>query len=148
MASSGTDQRVSLELVDLETARQDLRVVWTKWIEPQIRRGQHLIFELRLCKHSDRQRRLVWSIMTDLSKQLDWGPQKLRFTPHGWANFITASLDGQDMVPDMNGTGLVSVGRSKSISEMTRAELSLVIDAAQAFGTNHGVRWSPTSLGR
>ena len=80
------------------------------------------------------QNNLMWSCLTDLANQIKWCGKKM--TPEGWKDFITAHIDGQDIV------------RGKSTSQMTIAEMTEVIERCHAFGTLQGVNWSPTSLGR
>jgi hypothetical protein len=57
--------------------------------------------------------------------------------------------DGR-MVPSVHFAKrqFVALANGKSTSDMTIAEMTAVIDLAHAFGTNRGVQWSPTSLGR
>jgi hypothetical protein len=91
------------------------------------------------------QNRLMWACLTDLSEQVKWFGKNL--TREGWKDFITAHLNGQELVPNMDGTGFVALGKGKSTSDMTIAEMTAVIDLAHAFGADHGVAWSPTSIG-
>jgi len=81
-----------------------------------------------------------------LSEQVTWFGKKL--TKEGWKDFITGHLDGQDLVPNMDGTGFISIQRGRSTSDMTIAAMSAVIELCHAFGSEQGVSWSPTSLGR
>lgn len=93
------------------------------------------------------QNRLMWSRLRDLADQVEPIPGK-RFSKEGWKDYITAHLNGQEMVPDMHGTGFVVISKGKATSEMTKAEMVAVSDLAMAFGDEKGVAWSRTSLGR
>jgi hypothetical protein len=62
--------------------------------------------------------------------------------------FITGHLNGQELVPDMHGTGFISLEKGKSTSDMTIKEMTAVIELMHAFGADQGVKWSPTSQGR
>lgn len=116
------------------------------WIKPLVDEGHRLNVVIKPETRSLAQNNLMWSCLTDLSTQLQWCGKKM--TPEGWKDFITAHIDGQEIVPNMDGTGFVTIGRGKSTSQMTIAEMTEVIERCHAFGTLQGVNWSPTSLGR
>ena len=116
------------------------------WIKPLVDEGHRLNVVIKPETRSLAQNNLMWSCLTDLSTQLQWCGKKM--TPEGWKDFITAHIEGQDIVPNMDGTGFVTIGRGKSTSQMTIAEMTEVIERCHAFGTLQGVNWSPTSLGR
>ena len=115
------------------------------WIKPLVDEGHRLTVVIKPETRSLAQNNLMWSCLTDLSTQLQWCGKKM--TPEGWKDFITAHIDGQDIVPNMDGTGFVTIGRGKSTSQMTIAEMTEVIEQCHAFGTLQGVKWSPTSTG-
>lgn len=115
------------------------------WIKPLVDEGHRLNVVIKPETRSLAQNNLMWSCLTDLSTQLQWCGKKM--TPEGWKDFITAHIEGQDIVPNMDGTGFVTIGRGKSTSNMTIAEMTEVIEQCHAFGTLQGVKWSPTSTG-
>lgn len=115
------------------------------WIKPLVDEGHRLNVVIKPETRSLAQNNLMWSCLTDLSTQLQWCGKKM--TPEGWKDFITAHIDGQEIVPNMDGTGFVTIGRGKSTSNMTIAEMTEVIEQCHAFGTLQGVKWSPTSTG-
>ena len=115
------------------------------WIKPLVDEGHRLNVVIKPETRSLAQNNLMWSCLTDLSTQLQWCGKKM--TPEGWKDFITAHIEGQDIVPNMDGTGFVTIGRGKSTSNMTIAEMTEVIEQCHAFGALQGVKWSPTSTG-
>ena len=115
------------------------------WIKPLVDEGHRLNVVIKPETRSLAQNNLMWSCLTDLSTQLQWCGKKM--TPEGWKDFITAHIDGQDIVPNMDGTGFVTIGRGKSTSQMTIKEMTEVIELCHAFGALQGVKWSPTSTG-
>ena len=115
------------------------------WAKPMVIAGHRLTVVIKPETRSLAQNNLMWSCLTDLSTQLQWCGKKM--TPEGWKDFITAHIDGQEIVPNMDGTGFVTIGRGKSTSNMTIAEMTEVIEQCHAFGTLQGVKWSPTSTG-
>lgn len=116
------------------------------WAKPWLVAEHKLEVIVQKQTRSLAQNDLMWSCLTDLSNQVQWCGKKLN--PEGWKDFITAHIDGQEIVPNMDGTGFVTIGRGKSTSQMTIAEMTEVIERCHAFGTLQGVNWSPTSLGR
>ena len=97
------------------------------------------------CKQKNIPDKTIWSCLTDLSNQVKWFGKNL--TPEGWKDFITGHLHGQELVPNMDGTGFISINRGRSTSEMTIPEMTAVIELCHAFGAEQGVKWSETSLG-
>ena len=108
--------------------------------------GHRLVLEIRPETRSIEQNQIMWSCLTDLSNQVTWFGKKLK--KEGWKDFITGHLDGQDLVPNMDGTGFISIQRGRSTSQMTIKEMIAVIELCHAFGADKGVKWSKTSLGR
>ena len=125
-------------------AHKALLEAWN-WVKPMVIAGHRLNVVIKPETRSLAQNNLMWSCLTDLSTQLQWCGKKM--TPEGWKDFITAHIDGQEIVPNMDGTGFVTIGRGKSTSNMTIAEMTEVIEQCHAFGTLQGVKWSPTSTG-
>lgn len=121
------------------------RVIWPA-AKALLQAGHRLIVEVRTDTRTLAQNRLLWSCMTDLSEQVQWCGRRL--TPEGWKEWLTGHLDGQELLPNMDGTGFISISRGRSTSQMTVKEMTAVIDLAHAFGAERGVKWSRTSLGR
>jgi hypothetical protein len=116
------------------------------WLKSMLIAGHRINVIFKTETRSIAQNDLMWSCLTDLSKQVKWFGKYL--TPEGWKDFITGHLEGQDLVPNMDGTGFISIGRGKSTSKMTIKEMTAVIELCHAFGAENNVNWSPTSLGR
>ena len=55
-----------------------------------------------------------------MSKQVQWFGKTL--DPEGWKDFITGHLNGQELVPNMDGTGFISLTKGRHTSDMTIAE--------------------------
>lgn len=107
--------------------------------------GHRMVLTLAPETRSSKQNNVMWSCLTDLSKQVTWFGKRLK--KEGWKDFITGHLDGQDLVPNMDGTGFISIQRGRSTSQMSIKEMIAVIDLCHAFGADKGVIWSATSLG-
>lgn len=76
----------------------------------------------------------MWAMLKDVSNQVVWYGRKL--TPKNWKDMFTAALAKQDVVPGIDG-GFVVLGQSTS--EMTKKEMSDLIDLMTAFGVKHDV---------
>jgi hypothetical protein len=136
-------QRIRRELYGVQQAYQVIRDVWA-FVKPWLQAGHRLHLEVRADTRSLAQNRIMWSVLDDLSKQVDWYGRKL--SDWDWKDVLTASLRKQDAVPNLDGTGFVVLGQRTS--EMTIAEMCDVITVGHAFGDGKGVKWKRTSLGR
>lgn len=76
-------------------------------------------------------------MLSDIARQVDWYGRKL--TPEEWKHVFTAALAKQDVVPGIGG-GFVVLG--KSTSKMTKAEMAELQTLMEAFGAEHGVRFT------
>lgn len=92
--------------------------------------------EFKRSKRTLPQNDLMWSRLTDVARQLDWHGQKL--SPDDWKLVFLDSLKRETrIVPNIDGDGFVSLGRSSS--DLSKDEMSELIDLIAAFGANHGV---------
>lgn len=139
-------ERFTAHLRDWQSAAQDLKAAGL-WMKSMLIAGHRLVLTIRRETRTLAQNSLMWSCLEDLSEQVKWDGSR-RLTPDGWKDYLTAHLNGQDLVPNMDGTGFVAIGRGKSTSDMTIAEMTAVIDLAHAFGSGRGVKWRRTSVGR
>ena len=136
-------ERISITLVTPLQAHQELVKAW-QWAKGVIAAGHRIVLSMRKDTRSQAQNRMMWACLTDLSKQVIWFGKRL--TPEGWKDWITGHLNGQELHPNMDGTGFISINRGSSTSDMTIAEMTAVIDLCHSFGTDKGVIWSPTSV--
>ena len=137
-------ERLTLRLHNAQQAHGAIQQAWAH-CKGLLMAGHSLVLEVKRETRSEAQNALMWSCLTDLSNQVTWFGKKL--TKEGWKDFITGHLDGQDLVPNMDGTGFISIQRGRSTSKMTKSEMTAVIDLAHAFGSENSVNWSPASLG-
>lgn len=99
--------------------------------------GGRAVLELRPERRSDAQNRRLWSMLTDISRQVDWHGQKL--TNEEWKDVFSAALKRAKVVPGLDG-GFVVCGQSTS--RMNKAEMTEMQDLMEAFGVNHGVQFN------
>lgn len=141
-----SEDRITIKLNDAQSAAPQLAKAW-QWIKAMLIGGNRLVLTVRKETRSVAQNSIMWSCLTDLSEQVKWDGTR-RIKPEGWKDYLTAHLNGQDLVPNMDSTGFVAIGRGSSTSDMTIAEMTAVIELAHAFGATRDVQWRRTSLGR
>ena len=118
---------------------QDIRFALA-WAEALIRQGLRagpVRLSLGRPRRTVDQNRLLWAVLTDVSRQVEWHGQRL--TKENWKDVFTAALKRQQVVPGLDG-GFVVLGTSTS--RMSKQEFSELIELIYAFGAEHGVEWS------
>lgn len=132
---------VTVKFFSPQQAHAEITRLWPE-IKSALQAGHKLELTIKREKRSLDQNALLWSILTDLSKQVKWYDQTL--TKEEYKDLLTAGLKKQKAVPGIDG-GFVMLGTSTSA--MTKEEMSDLITLAHAFGDERGVKWSPTSIG-
>ena len=126
-------EKLSLSLNAPVQAHKALMHAWVT-AKAWLTAGHRLTLEIRPEKRSDAQNRRLWSMLTDVSQQVDWHGQKL--TAEEWKDVFTAALKKQKAVPGIDG-GFVVCGQRTS--KMTKAEMSELQTLMEAFGVQQGV---------
>lgn len=89
-------------------------------------------------KRSLEQNAHLWSVLGEISAQVEWYGQKL--SSADWKDMLTASLRKSRVVPGIDPGSYVVTGLHTS--KMTVAEMSALLELAYAFGTEKGVVFS------
>ena len=84
----------------------------------------------------------LWAMLDDISKQIVWYGQKL--SSADWKDMFTASLRKARVVPGIDEGSFVPLGMRTS--DMTKREMSDLIELIYAFGAQHDVRWTEPVL--
>ncbi len=100
-----------------------------------------LVIEIKEMTRSLAQNSMLWACLTDIAEQVVWHGRKL--SKEDWKHVLSAALYQQDVVPNLNGDGFVVLG--KSTSKMTVREMRDLIELAQAFGAEQGVKFGDES---
>lgn len=91
--------------------------------------------EVKAEKRTLDQNSRMWAMLSDVALQLPWHGQKI--TPDDWKLVFLDALKGEvRTVPNIDGNGFVSLRRS---SDLSKDEMSNLIDLIAAFGAGHGV---------
>lgn len=93
--------------------------------------------EFRAPRRSLDQNALMWSLLGQISKSVDWYGQKL--TSEDWKDVLTASLRRAWVVPGIDAGSFVPLGMRTS--QMTKGELAELIELVYAFGADHDVKF-------
>lgn len=94
--------------------------------------------EFKRSKRSLPQNDRMWAMLTDVARQLPWHGQKL--TPDDWKLiFLDALKREARLVPNIDGSGFVNLGRSSS--DLSKDEMSDLIDLIAEFGVRNGVQF-------
>jgi hypothetical protein len=134
-------ERISQRLTSLSQARKVFTDVWNV-VCAEIDAGRWLYLELKSDTRSLASNAMMWSCLTDISKQIVWHDNKL--SPEEWKDVLSAALKKQKIVPGIEG-GIVMLG--SRTSKMTRKEMTEMIETCHFFGDQNQVQWSKTSLG-
>lgn len=98
------------------------------------------VCELKKRTRSIAQNSRLWSMLTDISRQVEWYGKKL--DPESWKHVFSSALKKQEVVPSLDGTGFVVLGQSTS--RMTVSEMRDMQELMAAFGAEQDppVVWS------
>lgn len=98
-------------------------------------------------KHSKRtlpQNDRFWAMLTDVAQQLTWHGVKL--APQDWKLvFMDALKQEMRLVPNIGGNGFVNLGRSSS--DLTKSEMSDLMELIAEFGARHNVKFHESDAG-
>lgn len=98
--------------------------------------------EFRAPRRSGDQNNLMWSLLGQISKQVDWYGQKL--SSEDWKDVLTASLRRTRVVPGIDAGTFVPLGMRTS--QMTKQEISELLELIYAFGAERGVHFRELEL--
>jgi len=106
-----------------------------RWCE-KIKDGTRLDFKAP--RRSLDQNAKMWAMLTDISEQVEWYGRKL--SPTDWKCMFSAALKKATVVPDLEGTSFVMLGLHTS--DMSKEEMSNMLELIYKFGAEHSVVWS------
>ena len=97
--------------------------------------------EFKMSKRSLPQNDRMWAMLTDVATQLKW--HGVTLAPDDWKLvFLDALKRELRVVPALDGRGMVNLGRSSS--DLTKDEMTELMDLIEAFGARHGVQFHET----
>jgi hypothetical protein len=93
------------------------------------------IVEFKSARRSVDQNALLWARLGEVSRGVVWYGQKL--TADDWKDIFTASLRKARVVPGLDAGSFVPLGMRTS--DMTKDEMTALLDLIDAFAAEHGV---------
>ena len=96
------------------------------------------VCNIRAATRTNDQNAKLWAMLSDISRAK---PEGRDYPTDIWKALIMAEAGYQPRFePRLDGNGVVPVGYKSS--RLTKAEFSDLIEAAYAYGAQHGVEWS------
>jgi len=118
-----------------------VRALWTdadraevaRWINAAPKGSR---VEVKAPQRSVPQNSRLWAMLSDVATQLPY--HGIRLTADDYKLLFLDALKREvRMVPNLDGNGFVSLGRSSS--DLSKEEMSDLLTIIEAFGANHGV---------
>lgn len=94
--------------------------------------------ELKAPKRTIPQNDKLYAMLTEVAAQVEWYGQKLSVVD--WKDMFTASLRKARVVPGIDPGSFVLLGLHTS--DMSKDELSALVELIYAFGAEHGVTFN------
>ena len=92
--------------------------------------------EFKASKRSIPQNDRMWVMLSNVASQLTWHGQKL--STNDWKLlFLDALKREARVVPNLDGNGFISLGRSSS--DLSKQEMGDLLTIIEEFGARHGV---------
>lgn len=122
------------------------------WQDVQLRMNQHIVAEtqagrvLRVAvgepKRSHEQNDRMWAMLTEVSEQLEWpvDGRMRKLSAEEWKDILTAGLKREQKIAQGIDGGFVILGQRTS--QMSKRELSDLMELISAFGAERGVTFS------
>lgn len=111
----------------------------TQWVE-KAPPGTRITFQR--AKRSLAQNAKMWAVLSEVAEQVPW--HGLRLTPDDWKLIFLDALKREvRMVPNIDGNGVVTLGRSSS--DLSKDEMSDLIELIHVFGAARDVAFREPS---
>ena len=140
-------ESLTIELANRQQAWAAIKGQLYPFLAQVLQGGHRWILTLKLETRTQAQNRLMWPILTEFSKQLQWpiNGQMVTMEPDDWKDVLTAAFFGETVrvAMGLNG-GVVMLGQRTS--KFTKAQFSEWIDFLYATAAIRGVKlpaWEP-----
>ena len=120
----------------LVLANDDIRAKAIRWINGLPKDSR---IEFKAPKRTLDQNAKMWAMLTEVATQVPW--HGLRLSSEDWKLIFLDALKREvRMVPNLDGNGFISLGRSSS--DLSKGEMADLIELIAAFGATHDVRFA------
>ena len=133
-------ESIKLPLWEPTQAHRALTTAWTECVKPALMAGHRLVLEVKPETRSSPQNARLHAMLTDLSKQVEWGGQKLPMET--WKRLCMAAWMREErqspqLIPSLDGHGVDIV--YERTSKLSKDECGRLMEWVEAFGAEHGV---------
>ena len=95
--------------------------------------------EFKAVKRTTPQNDRMWAFLTDIAQQVKWHGVSLK--ADDWKQlFLHALKQELRVIPNLDGSGLVALGRSSS--DLSKEEMSNLIELITVWGVEHNVKFN------
>jgi len=134
-------ESLSIDLHNRQQARQALTEQVFPFLAIALQASKRFILTIKPETRSQSQNRLMWPILTEFSKQLDWpiNGHMVKMEPDDWKDVLTAAFKRETvrLAMGLDG-GVVMLGQRTS--KFTKAEFSEWIEFLYATAAARGVK--------
>lgn len=121
-------------------AHNAMSAAWVEFVKPMMLAGHRLVLEIKPERRSSPQNRLLHAMLTELSKQVEWGGQKLPMET--WKRLCMAAWMREEkqspqLIPSLDGHGVDIV--YERTSKLSKDECGRLIEWVEAFAAEKGV---------
>lgn len=125
---------MSRALITIRSEQDRIRAA--RWVAQMPFGGR---IEFKDAKRSLPQNDRMWGMLTDIATQVEWDGCKR--STKAWKLLFLDSLNREVVaVPSLDGSGVVDIG-GKSSSDLSKQEMSDMIELMFMFGANHNVKF-------
>jgi|SRR5882724_1842473 len=114
-------------------ADREKAIAWVRSSPPGTR------LEFKITKRTIPQNKIMWVLLTEIAEQLTWHGLHIRAEDYKYLLLDSLKREMR-IVPNIDGTGFVNLGRSSS--DLTKQEMSDLIELIYMFGAKHGVKFT------
>ena len=135
-------ERITMSLYNAQQAHQAIQTAW-KHAKGWLMAGHRLTLTLAPEKRTSPQNRLLHALIADIAAQVEWAGAKR--DAEVWKRLLTAAwsrVHGQhvEVLPALDGHGVDLV--PARTSKLTKAECADLCTFIEAWGAEHGVRFT------
>lgn len=132
---------LTIELHNRQQAWIAIKAQLYPFLATALQSGRRLILTLKFETRSQAQNRLMWPLLTEFSRQLDWpvNGQMSKLEPDEWKDVLTAAFRKESIRLAMGiDGGMVMLGQRTS--RFTKEEFGNWIEFLYATAANRGVK--------
>ena len=140
-------ESITIELSNRQQAWTAINGQLFPFLKSVLQGGHRWLLTVKPETRSQAQNRLLWPILTEFSKQLDWSinGHMVKMDPEDWKDVLSAAFHGESvrLAMGLNG-GVVLLGQRTS--KFSKAKFSEFIEFLFATAADRGVELPPMEI--